>query len=88
MRTTLRIEDGLLDELKALAQREHIPLTGVVNRVLQAGLRALREDRQPSEPYHEPTCDLGRPRFPLDKALKIAAQMEDQEILRKLELRK
>lgn len=88
MRTTLRIEDRLLGELKALAQREHVPLTGMVNRVLQAGLRALREERAPSEPYHEQPCDLGRPRFPLDKALKIATEMEDEETLRKLELRK
>jgi hypothetical protein len=88
MRTTLRIEDRLLQELKALAQREHIPLTGMVNRVLQAGLRALREDQAPREPYHDQPCDLGRPRLPLDKALKIAAEMEDEEILRKLELRK
>jgi hypothetical protein len=88
MRTTLCIEDSLLEELKALARREKIPVTRMVDRGLQSGLRALREDQGPKRPYHEETCELGEPRFPLEKALKIAAEMEDEEILRKLELRK
>ena len=34
------------------------------------------------------TFDMGRPALPLDKALRLAPDLEDEELLRKLALRK
>lgn len=86
MRTTLRIENNLLQELKDLAHSENIPLTRLVNQVLRRGLHA--ENQRPKTDYHETICDLGKPYFKLDKALAISAQLEDEEVLRKIEMRK
>lgn len=87
MRTTFRIDDDLLEELKARARREQQPLTRVVNRVLREGLatggRGARRGR-----YRESTHAMGSPRIDLDKALALAAGLEDEEVLRKLAMRK
>lgn len=88
MRTTLRIEDDLLQELKRLARKENIPVTRLINRMLSTSLRSSQNTKSPKRPYREKTYDLGKPTINLDKALMIAAEMENQEIIRKLELRK
>ena len=88
MRTTTRIEDDVLEELKALARREDAPLTRVLNRTLRAGLEASRAPARRRRPYREKTYGMGRPRIDLRKALAAAAGLEDEEILRKLTLRK
>lgn len=36
------------------------------------------------EPYREDVADLGEPRVDLDKALALAARLEDEETIRKL----
>ena len=38
--------------------------------------------------YREEVADLGEPRVNLDRALALAARLEDEETLRKLEQRK
>src|SRR5438876_248319 len=88
MRTTTRIEDDVLKELKALAQKEDAPLTRVLNRALRAGLAASRAPARRRKPYREKTHALGQPRVDLRKALAIAAGLGDEEVLRKLTLRK
>lgn len=88
MRTTTRIEDDILDELKALATKEDAPLTRVLNRTLRAGLEASRAPARRRKPYSEKTSAMGQPRIDPGKALAAAAGLEDEEILRKLTLRK
>jgi len=88
MRTTVRIEDDLLLELKDKAARENSSLTRVFNQTLRAGLRAEQETKIPRRRYHEKTHSLGVPRVDLTKALSIASQLEDDETLRKVQLRK
>jgi hypothetical protein len=89
MRTTLRIDDDLLRELKQLAQREGTPLTQLVNRVIRRGLERAAERRsKPRRPYREQPFSLGVPRVPLDKALALAATMEEAETQEKMARRK
>jgi len=88
VRTTVRIHDDLLRALKAEARRESISLTRLLDRVLRAGLRAAREPRRPRRRYREATHAMGRPTVPLDKALGLAATLEDAEVIRELQLRK
>ena len=88
MRTTLRIDDSLLRELKALARKKNVPLTRIVDTALHSGLQAMREPASAGTPYQEETFDMGKPHIPLDKALSISTAMEDDEIVRKAELRK
>jgi predicted DNA-binding ribbon-helix-helix protein len=88
MRTTLTLEDRLLRELKQIAHDTNTPLKKVVEKVLREGLRSLRTAPRP-RPYRARTFRMGRPTgVNLDKALDIAAAGEDEELTRKMVLRK
>ncbi|MGM0575327.1 MAG: DUF2191 domain-containing protein [Myxococcota bacterium] len=88
MRTTLTVDDTVMRELRELAHRSGVPLKQVVNQALVRGLDALREPAE-AEPYETPTYSMGEARVPnLDKALALAATLEDEEIARKLTARK
>ncbi len=88
MRTTTRIDDDLFEALKDLAKKEEAPLTRVLNRALRASLTASRAPARRRRPYREKTYAMGGPRIDLRKALARAVEIEDEEILRKLALRK
>ena len=88
MRTTVRIDDALLLELKTKAAAEDISLTRLLNRTLQAGLRAEQQEKRPTRRHREKTHSMGVPRVDLNKALSIASELEDDEALRKARLRK
>lgn len=88
MRTTLTIDDQLFAELKEQAHREGIPLKRLVNQTLRRGLEATRRPAKRGT-YRMRTYAMGRPLVPtLDKSLAIAEQLEDEEVGRKLALRK
>ncbi len=88
MRSTFRIDDDVLEELKSQARQQQVPLTRVVNRVLRAGLAASGGRGAKRKRYRESTHAMGAPRADLDKALALAAGLEDEEVLRKLAMRK
>lgn len=84
MRTTLTIDDGLLRQLRQKALDTGKPFKQVVNETLRAGLERPVPAARPR--YVCPTFAMGEPRWPvnLDKALALAAELEDQEIVAKL----
>ena len=88
MRTTVRIEDSLLRELKAKASEEGTSMTRLLDRILRAGLRAEQLEKRPRSRYREDTFSMGRPSIDLTKALAVSGALEDDEILRKQQLRK
>lgn len=63
------------------------PLKAIVNQALRAGLEVLQEPKA-KRPFKSPTFSMGQPRVSLDKAHALAASLEDEELTRKLELRK
>ena len=85
MRTTVRIEDDLLAELKEQARAEGISLAQLLNRALRAGLETKKPRRRP---VRIQPLEMGPPKIDLDKALHMAEQLEDEELLRKVALRK
>jgi len=87
MRTTLNIDDDLIRQIKQHAHKSRTSLRQIVNSALRKGLASLRPTR-PKKPYVCPTFDMGQPAVNLDKALELAAGLEDSEVLRELELRK
>jgi hypothetical protein len=87
MRTTMTIDDATMRELKRLAAREDVPLKEVVNRVLRAGLAALKTPRKGRRRAAR-TFAMGFPAGGLDHALQIASQLENEEVARKAALRK
>ena len=87
-RSTVRIDDDLMTELKALAHRENISLTRILNRVIRQGLAASSKKPKSPKRFKEMPVAMGKPRVDIDKALTLAADLEDEEIIRKLSLRK
>lgn len=81
MRTTVRIDDDLMRELKHRAEQTKLSLTRLLNQVLRQGLAAPPKKRAP---FHQKTYDLGVPLVNLDKALSLAFEWEDEEIMRKM----
>jgi hypothetical protein len=87
MRTTLTIEDQVMDELKEFAHRLRKPIKTVVNEALRQGLKQLNQPAA-AKKYKSPTFSLGHPPVVnLDKALAIAYALEDDEVSRKLPVR-
>ena len=86
MRTTMTIDDDLVAELRDTAHRRRLPMRQVIDQALRAGLRSLgtRKARRVACP----SFSMGTPAVDLTKAGALAAMLEDEEILRKLELRK
>ena len=88
MRSTVRIDDDLMLELKARAHADSMSLTRMLNRTLRAGLARPTFDGPRTKRFKQKTVSMGRPTVDLDKALALAARLEDEEIIRKLALRK
>jgi hypothetical protein len=82
MRTTLTVDDDLLAKLKQRARDRGVPLRQVVNEALRAGLDPRTGAPRP---YRVPKLKLrARPGVDLDRALALAGELEDREIVRKL----
>lgn len=86
MRTTIDLDSDVDAHLRALARARGVPLRTVINDALRAGTRQGGDD---APPYTLPSRRLGvRPGINLDKALRLAGELEDDETARKLDLRK
>lgn len=82
------LDDRIAKALKARAHRSGKPFRQVVHETLQTGL-AAKETPKP-QPYRLKPVSLGGvlPGINIDKALRLAATLDDDEIARELDLRK
>jgi len=88
MRTTLTLDDELLEELRKVAHRERVPFKQVVDRAIRMGLRQMASVPKRRR-YRTPTESMGVPHVPsLAKSLALADALEDDEIGRKLAIGK
>ncbi|MGH2799542.1 MAG: antitoxin [Thermoleophilaceae bacterium] len=86
MRTTVRIDPDLAANLRRVARERGISFKEALNTMLRAGMAARAGA---ARPYRLRARHLGlRPEIDLDKALHLAAALEDEESVHKLELRK
>ncbi len=86
MRTPVTLDPDVAEKLKDLARRRGISFKQALNQAVRAG---LRPQRQPPPPHPRFTQPMGlRSGINLDKALQLASALEDEEIVRKLEVRK
>lgn len=86
MRTTVTLDPDVAAKLKAVARERGISFKQALNQAVRAGLGGQRRS---TRRFEQPTQAMGlRPGFDLDKARGLAAALEDEEIVRKLELRK
>lgn len=82
----MTIEPDLAARLRAIARERGITFKEALNAALRAGLAA---QAGAARPYRLRPRRLGlRPGIDLDRALRLAAALEDEETVRELELRK
>lgn len=86
MRTTVTIDPDLAVKLRRIARERGISFKDALNTSLRAGIGT---DVGAARPYRLRVRRLKlRPGIDLDRALRLATTLEDEEIVRKLELRK
>ena len=87
MRTTLTIDDAIDRELKRIVKQTDKSYKQVVNETLRNGLAV---PSYPKRKYRLKPSALGEPspQYDLTKSLQLADQLEDEELVRKLNLRK
>lgn len=89
MRTTLTIENGIASQLQDVARRSGRSFNAVVNEALRAGLQRGRFAAS-AKRYRVGPVAMGdvAGQQDLDQALRLADQLGDQELVRKVQLRK
>ena len=85
MRTTFDIDAALLKRLRVEARRRGLTVKRLLATLIERGLAARPANRAR---FRGATFAMGVARVPLDKALTLVSELEDQESARKLALRK
>lgn len=86
MRTTVTLDPDVAARLSAVARERGVSFKVALNEAVRSGLDVASV---PARPYRVPARPLGlRPGVDLDHALRLAADEEDAEIVRKLHHRK
>lgn len=84
MRTTVTLDPDVEALVKQAMHERGISFKEAINLAVRAGL-----GRRGPRRFRQRTFALGfRPDIPYEKALRLAGELEDQEILRKLSLGK
>jgi predicted DNA-binding ribbon-helix-helix protein len=83
VRTTVTLEDDLAARLRERARERDLSFKAVLNEAIRSG---LTDAGAPSEPYRMKVSPMqAKPEIDLTKALRLAGELEDEEIVRKLE---
>jgi hypothetical protein len=86
MRTTVTLDPDVVEQLRSAARRHKVSFKAALNDAVRQGLAIKRGG---SRPYRVPARPMGLRRgIDLTQALRMADSLEDEEIVRKLELRK
>jgi hypothetical protein len=87
VRTTVTLDQDVLLLLRRAMKERGLSFKAALNEAIRAG---MEKPRAPGKTYRFPrTFHMGfRPEIAQDKALSLAATLEEQEIARKLSLRK
>jgi hypothetical protein len=86
VRTTVTLDPDVAAKLKAAARQQGISFKQALNQAIRAGLGPTRRSARRFIQLTQPMTL--RPGVNLDKALLLATALEDEELVRKLELRK
>jgi hypothetical protein len=87
MRTTITLDPNVERLLRDCMQAQGVSFKNALNEAIRAGLTQTSRRRPPR--FVQKSYSLGAEQhFRWDKALSVAEAMEDEEIARKLSLRK
>lgn len=82
IRTTVTLDPDADAAVRRLMRERGLTFKQAVNAAIRAGTSRSRRR------YRTPVIDRGEPRISLDHALRIAGDLEDEELRRKLAARK
>ncbi|MGQ0647966.1 MAG: hypothetical protein ACT4P7_10370 [Gemmatimonadaceae bacterium] len=84
MRTTVDLDPDLLERLRLEAARRRVSFKELLNAVIRGGLAVTAPRRQ--APYTLPSVRMGAVRegIDLDKALRIADEIESHEVIQEV----
>ena len=86
MRTTVTLEPDVEALIHKAMRERRITFKEALNQAVRAGMTTAAA---PPAPFRTPTFRMGfEPTAPLDKALRLAADLEDEELVRRLATRK
>ena len=87
MRTTVTLDPDVEALLRKTMRTRSLSFKAALNQAIRDGL--IRPSPKSAHPYRIKSHRMGfRPDVPLDRALSLAAAMEDEELVRKMSLRK
>ena len=79
MRTTLSLDDDVIDRARAVAEKLGVPFRAVVNRALRLGLDEVQKPAV-RRPYRTTPHDMGlREGFSLDNVQELVARVEGED---------
>jgi hypothetical protein len=87
MRTTVTLDPDVESLVRKAMRERDSSFKAVVNDAIRAGLGERRPSGRHRRP-RTPTFNMGTPSVPLDKALQLVAVLEDEELARRLAVRK
>ena len=80
VRTTVTLDPDVANLIQQSMQERGLSFKQAVNAAIRAGLAPPSRRTK----VRTPTFQMGQPAVPLDGALRLAGQLEDEETLRKL----
>ena len=83
MRTTVTLDPDVQALVEKAMRERGLSFKEALNQAIRAGLTSARPAK-----FCTPAYRMGTPAVPLDKALRLAAELEDEELVRKLAARK
>lgn len=78
MRTTVTLDPDVAELVKRLMAEQSLSFKEAVNKAIRSALAP------PPAEFRTPSYAMGPPRVPLDRALEVAAELENAEIRREL----
>lgn len=80
MRTTVTLDPDVEQIVRQRMREQNVPFKTAVNDAIRSGAPG----RGQTEPFRTATASLGDSRVNLDRALALAGDLEDEDLVRKL----
>lgn len=85
MRTTVTLDPDVAAQIKSYMRETGVSFKEALNYAIRSGLGKTGKTRKS---FRQKSYDMGLPSISLRKALQHSAELEDEEILRDLSIRK
>ena len=85
---TIKVPEELCDALREVSVHRGVPIEYAASGLLRTGLENTPYVSKPLPPFKQRTANLGKALVNLDKALKVAADLEDEEFIKSMKKKK